>query len=446
MSSRIVLSLWCLPKGGQRPHNVAPGPLLSDDDKARRTEATSPDFSSALALGSSEMKSVLISGAGIAGPTLAFWLKAAGFEPTLIERAPGLRTGGYVIDFWGLGYDIAERMGLIAEINRTGYHVKELRIVDDTGRRRAGFGTRVFSELTGGRFVTLPRSDLSRLLFERVKGCTECIFGDEIVELREEIDGVRVRFKHAGERRFELVIGADGLHSIVRELAFGPTAPFEKHLGYTVAAFEVQGYRPRDEDVYLMYGQPGRMIGRFTLHGDRTLVLFVFAVADAALPVTLDQQKALLQKVYADGGRECSHILSELERTDTIYLDKVSQIRMPRWTRGRIALVGDAAFCVSLLAGQGSALAMISAYVMAGELAAAHGEHQEAFGKYEVLLRNHIGGKQKGAERFASAFAPKTRAGLFFRNQIIRAFAFPGLAKLAIGRDIADRLQLPDYR
>jgi 2-polyprenyl-6-methoxyphenol hydroxylase-like FAD-dependent oxidoreductase len=207
----------------------------------------------------------------------------------LIERAPGLRTGGYVIDFWGLGYDIAERMALIAEINCAGYHVKELRIVGETCRRRAGFGTRVFSELTGGRFVTLPRSDLSRLLFERV-------------ELREETDGVWVRFKHAGERRFDLVIGADGLHSIVRELVFGRTAPLEKHLGYAIAAFEIRGNRPRDEDVYLLYGQPGRMIGRFTLHDDCTLILFVFAVADMALPVTLDQQKALLQKVYADGG------------------------------------------------------------------------------------------------------------------------------------------------
>src|SRR6516165_9730674 len=121
---------------------------------------------------------VLISGIRIAGPTLAFWLKAGGFEPTLIERAPGLRTGGYVIDFWGLGYDIAERMGLISEINRIGYHVREMRIVDDTGRRLAGFGTRVFSELTGGRYVTLQRSDLSRLLFESIKGNMETLFDE----------------------------------------------------------------------------------------------------------------------------------------------------------------------------------------------------------------------------------------------------------------------------
>jgi len=177
------------------------------------------------------MRAVLISGAGIAGPTLAFWLRAAGFEPTLVERAPALRTGGSVIDFWGLGYDIAERMGLITEINRIGYHVQEMRIVDGAGRLLTGFGTRVFTELTGGRYVTLQRSDLSRLLFARVKGRTESIFGDEIVALHEEPDCVRVDLKHAGERRFDLVIGADGLHSTVRKLVFGSQSQFERHLG-----------------------------------------------------------------------------------------------------------------------------------------------------------------------------------------------------------------------
>jgi 2-polyprenyl-6-methoxyphenol hydroxylase-like FAD-dependent oxidoreductase len=172
------------------------------------------------------MKSVLISGAGIAGPTLAYWLKAAGFEPTLVERAAVLQAGGYVIDFWGLGYDIAERMGVLPDINRGGYHVREMRIVDDLGRRLAGFGTRVFTELTGGRYVTLQRSELSRLLFEKVKDRVESIFGDEIVALREQPDGVRVELRHAGERRFDLVIGADGLHSAVRGLVFGPQCSF----------------------------------------------------------------------------------------------------------------------------------------------------------------------------------------------------------------------------
>ena len=389
---------------------------------------------------------ILISGAGIAGPTLAFWLKAAGFEPTLVECAPTLRSGGYVIDFWGLGYDIAERMELMPDIERTGYHVREMRIVGDDGRRVTGFGTRVFDELTDGRYVTLGRSDLSRLLFEKVGGGTEVLFGDEIVGLQEEQEGVQVQFRRAGRRRFDLVVGADGLHSAVRRLAFGPQQQFERPLGYAVAAFEVSGYRPRDEDIYLMYGQPGRMLGRFTLHDDRTLFLFVFAADGGSLPTTLDLQKQMLRMKYRGDKWECPGILDRLDRADELYFDRVSQIKMDSWSRGRIALIGDAAFCVSLVAGQGSALAMVSAYVLAGELARAGGQHAPAFGSYEALLRKYIAGKQDGAERFASVFAPRTAWGLGLRNQVIRAFAIPGVARFAVGRDIVDSLRLPDYR
>ncbi len=390
-------------------------------------------------------KTILIAGAGIGGPTLVYWLKAAGFEPTLIERAPALRGGGYVIDFWGLGYDIAERMGLIEDVNRVGYHMRELRIVGDDGRRVTGFGTKVFGELTGGRYVTLARSELSRLLFDKAKGGIEVIFDNEIVGLQERADCVEVQLEHGGERRFDLVIGADGLHSDVRRLAFGPEIQFEKRLGYSVAAFEVDHYRPRDEDVYMMYGRPGLMLGRFTLNDDRTLFLFVFADDGGALPATLDQQKATLRRRYRDGKWECPCVLDELDRTQELYFDSVSQIGMERWSKGRVALIGDAAFCVSLAAGQGSALAMISAYVLAGELANARGRHDEAFGRYEGRLRDYIAGKQRGAERFAAAFAPRTRWGQSFRNLVIRTFTIPGLARLAVGRDIADSLQLPEY-
>lgn len=390
-------------------------------------------------------KSVLISGIGVAGPTLAYWLGKCGFRPTLVERAPQLRTGGYVIDFWGLGYDIAERMGLANDINRIGYHMREMRIVDGRGRRVTGFGTKVFRELMNGRYVTLGRSDLSRLLFEKAKSTTEVIFDDEIVGLQEHAECVQVQFKRSGERRFDLVIGADGLHSDVRSLAFGPQSKYEKQLGYVVAAFEVRGYRPRDDDVYLMYGQPGRMVGRFTLHDDRTLFLFVFASDSGSLPTTPHLQKTMLREKYADGKWECPRILEELDRTHELYFDRVSLIKMERWSRGRVALVGDAAFCVSLVAGQGSALAMISAYVLAGELADADGRYEQAFDKYEAFLRAYIDTKQRGAERFAAVFAPKTHWGLWFRNQMIKTFAIPGLARFAVGRDIIDTLQLPDY-
>jgi 2-polyprenyl-6-methoxyphenol hydroxylase-like FAD-dependent oxidoreductase len=392
------------------------------------------------------MKSVLIAGAGIAGPALAFWLKAAGFEPTIVERAPALRSGGYVIDFWGLGYDLAERMELLAEINRIGYRVREMCVVNSAGRRVAGFGTKVFSELTDGRYVTLQRSGLSRLLFERLNGRVESMFGDGIIALEEQADSVRVQLEHGGERRFDLVIGADGLHSSVRKLVFGPQSKFEKHLGYAVAAFEANGYLPRDENAYLMYGRPGQMLGRFTLRDDRALFLFVFVANRAELPATREAQNALLHDLYGRGGWECTKILCELDRAEELYFDGVSQIRMPTWSRGRVALVGDAAFCVSLLAGQGSALAMIAAYVLAGELSASQDRYQQAFASYEARLRNYIDAKQRGAERFAGAFAPRTRAGLYFRNIVIKAFAIPGLARLAVGRDIADRIALPNYQ
>jgi 2-polyprenyl-6-methoxyphenol hydroxylase-like FAD-dependent oxidoreductase len=392
------------------------------------------------------IQSVLISGAGIGGPTLAYWLKAAGYEPTIIEHAPAPRRGGYVIDFWGLGYDIAERMGLIEEINRTGYHIRDMRIVDAKGKRISGFGTRVFLELTGGRYVTIGRSILSQLLQEKVSRNVGVIFGDEIVEIDDRQTHVRVRFKSGVERQFDLIVGADGLHSGVRRLAFGPQTRFEKRLGYVVAAFEAPGYRPRNEDVYTMYNEPGRMVGRVSLRDDKTLFLFVF-VEDADTPIhDLQAQKRLVRSKFGNSRWECRGILDTLNDAPEIYFDRVSQIRMERWSRGRVALVGDAAYCVSLLAGQGSALAMTGAYILAGELAKAAGQHDIAFANYEKLLRGFVEKKQRGAERFASAFAPQTQLGLFFRNQVTKAAAIPGLARLTFGRDIIDTLQLPDYQ
>jgi 2-polyprenyl-6-methoxyphenol hydroxylase-like FAD-dependent oxidoreductase len=294
--------------------------------------------------------------------------------------------------------------------------------------------------------MSTARSDLSRLWFDEVKDHTEAIFGDEITGLRERTDGVQVAFKQGGERRFDLVIGADGLHSSVRRLAFGPEQAFEKRLGYAVAAFQSRGYRPRDEDIYVMYGGPGRMVGRFALHDDRTLFLFVFATGDTALPQALDRQKEMLRTIYGDRSWECPEILAQLDAAPELYFDSVSQIRMESWTKGRVALVGDAAFCVSLVAGQGSALAMISAYVLAGALTRAEGRYAEAFRDYDKILREYVAKKQHGAERFAAAFAPMTRYGLWFRNQVLNACALPGLARLAVGREIIDTLRLPAFR
>jgi 2-polyprenyl-6-methoxyphenol hydroxylase-like FAD-dependent oxidoreductase len=385
-----------------------------------------------------------ISGAGIAGPATAFWLNAAGWKTTIVERASGSREGGYVIDFWGLGYDLAERMGLSDEIERVGYHVRELRVIGDHGERLAGFGTSVFTELTGGRYVTLARRDLSRLLLASIVPATNVIFDDEIATLNHDADSVGIQLRSGSSHRFDLVVGADGLHSKVRHLAFGPDEEFERPLDYMIAAFEAQDYHPRDPDIYMMYGKPGRMIGRFTLHDDQSLFLFVFAF-EGTVPATLDEQKALLVSLYQTDGWESAKILNRLEKTQDLYLDRVSQIVATSWSIGRVVLVGDAAFCPSLLAGQGSALAIVAAYVLAGELTRTPGRIDDALVAYERLLRPYIATKQAGASRFAGAFAPRSRFGLWFRNMIIRALVIPGIARIAIGREIVDRLQLPDY-
>jgi 2-polyprenyl-6-methoxyphenol hydroxylase-like FAD-dependent oxidoreductase len=391
------------------------------------------------------MRSILISGAGVAGPTLAYWLLEQGFTPTLVERAPRPRTGGYVIDFWGLGYDVAEKMDLLPDLRRVGYDVRELRLVDRHGRRVGGFGVEVFRELTGGRYLSLARSELAQELYAKIEGRCETLFGDGITRIEEKDDGVHVAFEQAQERRFDLVIGADGLHSKVRELAFG--SGFETYLGYMVAAFQAEGYRPRDELAYVSHSVPGKQIARFAMRGDRTMFLFVFAAEEPLAIAAHDAaaQKALLEAKFADAGWECPQILRALGECDDLYFDRVSQIRMPAWSKGRVALTGDAAFCVSLLAGQGSALAMGAAYVLAGELGRAGAEPETAFRRYEELLRPLIATKQKAAKQFAGSFAPKTRFGLFFRNQVTKAFAIPLVAKLTMGASILDRIDLPDY-
>lgn len=391
-------------------------------------------------------QTALISGAGVAGPTLAYWLARAGFAPTIVERAPAPRAGGYVIDFWGLGYDIAEQMGLRGDLERLGYHISRVRIVGDKGERKAGFGAATFRELTGGRFVTVRRSDLARLLLEKAAPDAEILFGDSVAALEPDDDGALVRFERAERRRFDLVIGADGLHSQVRALAFGPQERFEAPLGYGVAAFEAQGYRPRDEDVYVIHNAPGRMIGRFALRDDRTLILFVFALdAGAAWPDRdAPRQKLLLRELFA-GGWESAAILDELDRSGEVYFDRVSLIRTGQWSKGRVALVGDAAYCASLMAGQGAALAMTGAYALAGELAASGGSHRVAFERYEALLRPYVEVKQNGAKRFSAAFAPRTSLGLFVRDLVVTAASIPGLARVLFGREMIDKLELPAY-
>lgn len=390
---------------------------------------------------------VIVNGVGIAGPTLAYWLRKGGHEVVLVEEAQQLRSGGYVIDFWGVGYDIAEKMGLLPRIKELGYRVREVRFVDRHGRKCGGFPVDVFSRLTTGRFTSLRRSDLAATIYRALDGAVETLFGDSVARIEDLGHGVRVGFDHAPPREADLVIGADGLHSRVRRLAFGPDAGVEVSLGYHVAAFEVEGYSPRDELVYVSHARPGRQVSRFSMRDDKTLFLFVFRdefLSSGSL--SSDQErKAALAEAFTGVGWECPQILAAMASVRDIYFDRVSQIRMDRWTKGRAALIGDAAACVSLLAGEGTGLAMAEAYVLAGELHRCGGDHGAAFARYQQRLMPFLKRKQESAAKFASSFAPKTATGITLRNLVTRLLRLPFVADFFVGRDLRDDIELPDY-
>jgi 2-polyprenyl-6-methoxyphenol hydroxylase-like FAD-dependent oxidoreductase len=389
---------------------------------------------------------IAISGAGVAGPTLAYWLCRAGHRPTLIETAPRLRTGGYVIDFWGLGYQVAQRMGLEPVIRELGYQVQSIRSVGCDGNMKASFDVDAFRRATHGRYTSLPRGDLAAAIYAAIEHDVETVFGDSITAINEHADGVSLSFAEGTTRDFDLVIGADGLHSNVRRLTFGAELKAEYYLGCMVAAYVVDAYRPRDELLYVTHSTPGRSVGRFSLRDDRTLILLVFRSDRLDVPDDISGRKSLLCSVFSNDRWECPAMLAALDEVNDLYMDVVSQVRLDRWSRGRTALVGDAAACVSLLAGEGTGLAMTEAYVLAGELVCADGDYRRAFDAYEERLRSFVDDKQTGARSFVSVFATKSRLGIAFRNLMMRTMnSLPWVADMFVARSLTDNLMLPEY-
>ncbi|MGC1458399.1 MAG: FAD-binding domain [Steroidobacteraceae bacterium] len=391
-------------------------------------------------------KTVLISGIGIAGPTLAYWLARYGFEPTLLESASSLRESGYLIDFWGSGLDVADRMDLLPSLRREGYDIRELRIVNESGLRVGGLRVNPAPNILGQRFLSVLRVDLARLLFTTVAGSVDTIFGNSVQSVEQLERSTIVTFRRGAPREFDLVIGADGLHSAVRSAVFGPPSHFERRMDCIAASFIADGYPHRDEGAYISYCLPGRQITRYSLRENRTGFLLLFRgdrLPDGGLAVM--EPKSVLTEIFEGTGWEGDAIVTELARATDLYFDVVSQICMPKWSQGRVALVGDAAFCPSLLAGDGSSLAMTAAYVLAGELKRADGDHTIAFNVYEAILRPLILRKQRAATRFRGWFVPKSHLGITVRNQMTQLLSLPPLTKWVTGRILSDCLSLPDY-
>jgi len=361
-----------------------------------------------------ENKNILISGASVAGPALAFWLHQYGFKPTLIERAPGIRPGGYAVDFRGTAMQVLERMSLIDEIKKFETRAGKITIVDENNKKLASMP----DGFTSGELEIL-RGDLANVLYEATRSYTEYIFDDSITKIDQTASGADVTFNRNTPRKFDLVIGADGLHSNVRSLAFGSEADFMHHLGLYLAIFTTPNFMDLKEMAGLYYGVLGKRAGVFSAkHGTAASASFYFASPAFEYNYRdVAAQKQIIRDRFANEKWQIPKMLLYMDKANDFYFDSISQVRMDRWSAGRVALLGDAAFCASPMAGMGTSMAVVGAYILATELKNANGGYARAFAKYETQMRPFVTGAQKLAEG-ADWFVPTTRIKHWLSLQI----------------------------
>jgi 2-polyprenyl-6-methoxyphenol hydroxylase-like FAD-dependent oxidoreductase len=383
---------------------------------------------------------VLVSGAGVAGPALAYWLTAYGAEVTIVETAPALRTSGFNVDFRGPTHlGVLDRMGVLDELRALRTDAGAMSCVDERGRE-------IFelpAAFAGGD-IEVHRGDLSRVLYERAADRVEYLFGDRIAALTETCDGVRVDLARGGSRAFDLVVGADGLHSGVRRLAFGPEPEYVRHLGYHIAGWDLPNTVGADT-VARQYAVPGRMASVVAHPRDssRATAMVVFASPRADLDwQDTAAQKTLITTVYTGLGWHVPRLLDSLPDAAELYFDEIARVGVPRWHTGRCALLGDAAWGVTL-GGMGVGTGIVGAYVLAGELAAAGGDHGTAFAAYERRMRGYAGRWQRGASP-GKFLAPGTAPGLWLRNTLLSARPVRRLL-ISSTRSMATEPALPDY-
>lgn len=335
---------------------------------------------------------ILISGASIAGPVLAYWLRRHGFHPTVVERAPGLRkTGGHAVDLFKPAMEIGERMGLLAKIEAKSTGTDRMTLLR-AGARAVEVDVERLMAAFSDRHVEIMRDDLSEIFVEATRGDVEYLYGDSIAAIRERGDGVDVTFERGAPRRFDLVIGADGLHSNVRRLVFGEERQFATYIGAYLAVVTLPNYLGLANHA-LMYGAPGRVAALYSArHMDDARAVFLWRS-----PRELDvhhrdtaRQKELLRAAFAGIDWEVPRIFAELERTPAFYFDAITQLRMDSWSRGRVSLVGDAGYSPGPAVGGSTSLAVVGAYVLAGALAESGGDHVRAFAAYERALTDYV--------------------------------------------------------
>jgi 2-polyprenyl-6-methoxyphenol hydroxylase-like FAD-dependent oxidoreductase len=365
---------------------------------------------------------VLISGAGIAGLTLAYCCREAGIECTVVEKADAVRDGGYMIDFFGPGYDAAERLGLLPELEKIHYPVDCLNFLDARGRKRFSISYPDLRKFLDNRHFNFMRGELARVLLRRVEGRMDFRFRTTIQSLNQGSNGVTAALSDHSTIRADLVVGAGGLHSGVRTLSFGEESRFLRFLHCNTAAFVIENPPEslRNAGHFDTLTIPGRQVGIYPIRGGRLATFFLHTAQTPASMQSGESAAAQLRQIYGDMGWIVPELLSRID-PNSLFFDSVSQSQVPQWTNQRVTLLGDASYAVSLVAGQGASLAMAGAYILADELSAAGVDVAAATARYEKRLRPVVEKKQRAARKMARWFLPSNSAMLFLRNSIIRA-------------------------
>ena len=353
---------------------------------------------------------VLISGASIAGPVTAYWLRRSGFRVTVVERAPALRkTGGHAVDLFAPALDIVERMGLIDHVEALRTGTERMVVLREGARRPSTIDLRKLMAGFSRRHVEIMRDDLSEVFYDATRDDVEYVFGDHVTAIGD--DG-EVRFANGRPRRFDLVIGADGLHSGVRGLVFGPESAYTRWIGGYIAVASIPNYLDLRNEMRGFAGV-NRLGGLYSAqHMTDARAMFLFRT-----PAELsydrhdgDAQRRLLREQFGDLGWEIPRLLDETDRASAFYFDSITQLRLEHWTRGRVALVGDAGYCPGPAVGGSTSLAVVGAYTLAGELAAAGGDPARAYPAYEAALGEYVRSSRTFAVTMAKRIVPTSRA------------------------------------
>lgn len=385
---------------------------------------------------------VLISGASIAGPALAYWLNRYGHAVTVVERASSPRAGGYPIDVRGTAIEVVRRMGILPQLREAHIDLRRLTFLDSGGSKVASLHPHTVTGGTTGHDLEVRRGDLTDILYRAVRDDVEFVFNDSIDTLDQSGHGVDVTFSGGTRRTFDMVFGADGLHSHTREMVFGPEEQFHHYLGYCFAVFTMPNIFGLSYETAI-WNTPGRAAALYATGDDKDVHAFLnFAQPTPPFTVFRDTaaQQELVTRIFAAAKWEVPRIVAGMRDAPDVFFDAVSQIRMPRWSSGRVALVGDAAFAPSFLTGQGTSLALVGAYMLAGSLA--DRDHVAGFAAYEDTTRDFVTLNQGLVGTGGAALFPTTAQALERRNDRLRSLSAIPRAEARLAHSA---LALPEF-